>query len=246
MFEKFTPERGLIFSEETVPFEKKLYEDYGPGIPHGKLWEEFPYASSVSSLKADFRPESSHPKQREDFVLESAEKRDTVELRPLNEKEKATLKSIHMTDENIKKCLVDSNGTFYLNCKNQEYAGMRHPETGVLYVEKTINIDGVRIHGVFPEFSSVFDTTLPESMRNASESVQFKYLNKQLSEAVKSNPNLRKAFTEKQLAMIQDGKKPVGFTWHHNEQSGKMQLVQSDEHAKTGHTGGNSIWSGGT
>ena len=36
---------------------------------------------------------------------------------------------------------------------------------------------------------------------------------------------------------------PAGYTWHHNEQLGRMQLVRTDIHAKTGHTGGHTIYS---
>ena len=35
---------------------------------------------------------------------------------------------------------------------------------------------------------------------------------------------------------------PVGYTWHHNEAFGVMQLVDSAVHAATGHTGGFAIW----
>lgn len=38
---------------------------------------------------------------------------------------------------------------------------------------------------------------------------------------------------------------PAGYTWHHHQDIGRMQLVPSDLHAKTGHTGGASIWGGG-
>ncbi len=34
---------------------------------------------------------------------------------------------------------------------------------------------------------------------------------------------------------------PTDFTWHHNEDGKTMQLVPSDIHAKTGHTGGASL-----
>jgi len=31
---------------------------------------------------------------------------------------------------------------------------------------------------------------------------------------------------------------PEGYTWHHHEDKGLMQLIQETVHAKTGHTGG--------
>ena len=35
---------------------------------------------------------------------------------------------------------------------------------------------------------------------------------------------------------------PKGYTWHHHQTTGRMQLVESLTHMKTGHTGGFSIW----
>lgn len=35
---------------------------------------------------------------------------------------------------------------------------------------------------------------------------------------------------------------PEGYTWHHHQETGRMQLVQSDVHRQTGHTGGFSLW----
>ncbi|MBS1749785.1 MAG: HNH endonuclease, partial [Bacteroidetes bacterium] len=34
---------------------------------------------------------------------------------------------------------------------------------------------------------------------------------------------------------------PKGYTWHHHETDGRMQLVESKVHSKTGHTGGFSL-----
>jgi hypothetical protein len=34
---------------------------------------------------------------------------------------------------------------------------------------------------------------------------------------------------------------PKGYTWHHHQEKGRMQLVNSEIHSKTGHTGGFSI-----
>lgn len=42
------------------------------------------------------------------------------------------------------------------------------------------------------------------------------------------------------------GDTPDGYTWHHDAEAGKMQLVDTETHQKTGHTGGRSIWGGGT
>jgi hypothetical protein len=35
---------------------------------------------------------------------------------------------------------------------------------------------------------------------------------------------------------------PDGYTWHHHQEHGRMQLVPSELHQATGHTGGFSLW----
>ena len=39
---------------------------------------------------------------------------------------------------------------------------------------------------------------------------------------------------------------PKGYTWHHHQQYGRMQLVNQRVHSQTGHSGGWSIWGGGS
>jgi len=35
---------------------------------------------------------------------------------------------------------------------------------------------------------------------------------------------------------------PKGYTWHHHQTTGRMQLVETKIHSKTGHTGGFALW----
>ena len=60
---------------------------------------------------------------------------------------------------------------------------------------------------------------------------------------------MREKFTEDQIEDIMDGKTPEGYTWHHDADTGKMQLVETKMHDRTqggaAHTGGKSIWGGG-
>jgi hypothetical protein len=37
-------------------------------------------------------------------------------------------------------------------------------------------------------------------------------------------------------------KTPDGYTWHHHQDYGRMQLVPEEIHRVTGHTGGFSLW----
>ena len=140
----------------------------------------------------------------------------------------------------------DEKISYEIHTRNESLEGDRHPITGVPFERKTVeDSDGNEVTGVFPEFDSDFDAQLPEDLYEASDKEQFAECNKQLKEAVEKDPELAKRFTPEQLEQIKNGDTPDGHTWHHNEEKGKMQLVDSDIHAKTGHTGGKTIWGGG-
>lgn len=139
-----------------------------------------------------------------------------------------------------------SEKTKELHTRNEELEGKKHPETGVPFERKTVeDADGNEVTGVFPEFDSEYDAQLPKDLEQASDRKQFEECNKQLKEAVDKNPELKDKFTPEQLEQIENGDTPDGYTWHHNEEKGKMQFVESETHAKTGHTGGKTIWGGG-
>nr|WP_314741409.1 HNH endonuclease [uncultured Haemophilus sp.] len=106
--------------------------------------------------------------------------------------------------------------------------------------------DGEKMKGVFPVFDSAFDAQLPEELYQATDAKQSSECNKQLKDAVNKNPELKAKFTEEQLEQIENGDTPDGYTWHHNEEKGKMQLVDTETHDKTRHTGGRFVWGGGT
>jgi hypothetical protein len=117
----------------------------------------------------------------------------------------------------------------------------------VPFVKKTVKDgDGKDIEVCVPVFDSVFDVQLPEDLYKATDAKQDAECNKQLKEAIEKNPELAKKFTPEQLEQIRNGDTPDGYTWHHNEETGKMQLVDSETHANTPHLGGKSIWGGGS
>lgn len=137
--------------------------------------------------------------------------------------------------------------SYEIHTRNESLEGDRHPITGVPFEQKTVeDAEGNEVTGVFPVFESVMDAQLPEEMLQSSDRVQFDECNRQLKEAVDNDPELAEKFTPEQREQIQNGETPDGYTWHHNEEKGKMQLVDSDVHAQTGHTGGKTIWGGGS
>lgn len=135
----------------------------------------------------------------------------------------------------------------YLITRNEGLAGDVHPITGVPFEHMSITLlDGSVVEGVFPRFDSVFETVLPNDLLEASDKVQFSYCNKQLQDAIEADPSLKAQFSKEQLKQIANGLTPDGYTWHHDAETGKMQLVNTTVHANTGHTGGRAVWGGGT
>jgi hypothetical protein len=134
----------------------------------------------------------------------------------------------------------------YIICRNESLEGDNHPITGVPFERKTIDFNGEKIEGVFPEFDDKFESWISDDLYNESDKKQFSECNAQLKEEVEDDPELAMQFTPEQLEQIQNGDTPDGYVWHHNEEPGKLQLVDSETHARTGHTGGRSIWGGGS
>jgi len=148
-------------------------------------------------------------------------------------------------DETKEKTLDDYIQRF--TGRNDALNGSEHPNSGIPFIEKEItNEKGEKEKHLFPVFDSAFDLQLPEKLYKATDAEQNAECNRQLKEAVKNDPELAKKFTDKQLEQIERGEKPAGYTWHHNEDTGKMQLVDTKTHAATGHLGGKAIWGGGS
>ena len=87
---------------------------------------------------------------------------------------------------------------------------------------------------------------MPKELLTASDTVQKNHCISELQKAIGSNPELKEKFSSRQLDQIAKGKTPGGFTWHHNEEVGKMELVSEKDHAAANHTGGRAIWGGGS
>ena len=208
--------------------------------------------SNKDSLEGD-RGESEYIPNNEDVkgILESRdldgiEHEDESLPRKLTEQERDELKEkLGWTDKQLDKCTIDSNGVIHLKTDREDLEG-KTSENGVPYERKVVNISGVKIEGVFPEFKSIFDVNLPDDLLKASDTEQFRYCTQQLAQRIKEDPVFARQFTPRQLEQIKNGEPRIsGLTWHHNEEPGKMQLVDADTHNICRHTGGKSIWGGG-
>lgn len=177
------------------------------------------------------------------------EKLESTEARELTEEERQELKEkTGWSDDQLKKCTIKEDGTICYRCDNKHLEGKVHESSGVEYIKKTVEINGVKVEVVVPNFDSAFDAQLPKELQTESNSKQFRECNNQLKEAVSNNDELKSQFTDEQLEDINDGQTPEGYTWHHNEEVGKMELVKTEDHDRTqggaAHTGGKALWGG--
>lgn len=187
--------------------------------------------------------------EQDTIKTEKNDKKDSPEYkedgtRDLTEDEKNQLKEkLEWSDDKLKKCTIDEDGTIHFKTDRCDLEG-KTAENGVPYERKTVEINGVKIEGVFPKFESVFNTKLDND--KLTSKTYAKDCNAKLKEAVENNNELKNKFTLEQQTDIAEGRTPIGYVWHHNEEPGKMQLVKREDHDRAiggaAHTGGNSLW----
>lgn len=141
----------------------------------------------------------------------------------------------------------DIHSPRHIQTINEGLKGRNYSGTDVKYMKHVFRLNGEKVEGVFPVFESKFDTRMPKSLWNSSDYEQFRYCTERIKQRIGSDPNFAKQFTPRQIEQIKDGAPRIsGLTWHHNEIPGRMQLVNSREHEICKHTGGRSIWGGGS
>ncbi|WP_053104169.1 HNH endonuclease [Bacillus sp. FJAT-27231] len=135
-----------------------------------------------------------------------------------------------------------------IDTRNDHLSGYEHPETGVPFVEKTVELPGGdRIEGTFPVFDSEFRVVIAEELYWQSDDIHFAVANETLHEAIEKNPGLADELglntADKQA--LAAGDTPPGYVWHHSEEPGTLELIDKEVHHQTGHTGGRELWGGG-
>ncbi|MEQ2525577.1 HNH endonuclease [Bacillaceae bacterium CLA-AA-H227] len=122
-----------------------------------------------------------------------------------------------------------------------------HPETEIPFVENTVETSTDIIIGVFPSFESLYDIQLPKAQHLASDDVQFKIANRMLYADIICESSIAEdlELSQVEIENLIRGITPEGYTWHHNEEPGVLQLVNEEIHSNTAHTGGREIWGGG-
>lgn len=134
----------------------------------------------------------------------------------------------------------------YVKTINQHLKGQKHPISGVKFVESKVDYsDGRKLLVVVPKFDYVVQYKLPEKAWLLSRESHNKTLNNRLLNQIEKNDKLKAKFTAEQIEDLKNGSTPRGLTWHHTEEEGVMQLVDSEIHDITKHTGGYSLWGKG-
>ncbi len=224
--------------------EENLSRDGKMEVP--QLYEEL-FAEDFESLPVELDGNREDDVPKNENNEEQEEEYDEEGTRELTDEEKEIVKeatgwSDKKIDEN---CRIDKDGVVHYKTDCQDKEGQKS-DCGVPYERKRFDYNGITIEGVFPVFDSVFDTQLSEEDYKSSSGKQFNECNKALKKAIENNPELKKQFTKEQLEDIENGRTPRGYTWHHAEEPGKMQLVKTEDHDRrvggAAHTGGNSIW----
>ncbi|MFC7422148.1 HNH endonuclease [Iodobacter arcticus] len=124
-----------------------------------------------------------------------------------------------------------------MTAKNVQLAGQRHPITGVVFDKR-----GYPIFDDVSRFDTKFTT---DSFKKASYTDQMKMASNDLWSSIQKKQVNANMFTEAQLRQIQGGASKIdGYTWHHHQDSGRMQLVPQVIHSKTGHIGGDAMSKG--
>lgn len=200
------------------------------------------YSDSTEKNDAENNKEKSEINGSE--TSDIPEDKEESKLRDLTDDEKSKIQGdLGWSDSQLKKCQIDENGVIHYRTDNCQREGETLPN-GVSYERKTVEYKGYRIEGVFPDFDSKFDVNLPEDQYKAKDYA--KICNAELKEAIEKDPGLKEKFTPEQLEDIKNGRTPEGYVWHHNEEPGKIQLVEEKKHDRTqggaAHTGGSAIW----
>lgn len=143
---------------------------------------------------------------------------------------------------------IDGGDVVYAESLNDHYEGDVHPETSVPFERTEIQYAGETISGVYPVFESDFSAQLAPSDYELSDSAHEKMANAQLYDAIQHDAALQLSLglSDDEVSALLHNETPAGYTWHHHEQPGHLQLVDAQTHNDTAHTGGRFIWGGGS
>lgn len=219
-----------VINEKSNHLEGGIYPDSDRSFSEGPQWDE---------QEVDSGFQEKEETEKKDLLVYNEDG-----MRELTNDEKRDIEDkLGWSDDKLKKCSVDEKAVVHYKTDRCDLEGQTSAN-GVPYERRMIEINGVKIEGVFPKFESVFDMQLDPD--NYKSKTYAKECNIKLREAVENDLELRNKFSPEQLKDIEDGRTVTGYVWHHNEEPGKMQLVKREDHDRViggaAHTGGNSLW----
>lgn len=98
----------------------------------------------------------------------------------------------------------------------------------------------------FPMFDhvTIYDIRVsPKSWRGRSRKAPQRAATRSLRKAIADGRVSAKQFTPKQLDAIKRGRETIpDYTWHHHQDTGRMQLIPRKYHEMSQHVGGYEIW----
>lgn len=94
----------------------------------------------------------------------------------------------------------------------------------------------------FPIFKAYYTVKLRRKDFKEARERHFYIANKTLYNDKSPKAKIKSKFSKKQIKQLSQGVTPDGYTWHHHQNAGVLQLVEEETHAKTYHHGGYSIW----
>ena len=107
----------------------------------------------------------------------------------------------------------------------------RNSSTGIHF-----NKDG------FPKFKAIAEIKLERKYWKKDREAHFYRASKILYQKIKKNSRLANKFSRRDISTFKQGECPSKYTWHHHQDKGVLQLVDSDIHSKVRHNGGFAIW----
>ena len=147
----------------------------------------------------------------------------------------------------IKGWKLDIKEILELGGNNSMIVNGIHSITNVRFEEKVIEYGSKIYRGLFAQFEHVYSCKISNDLFLKTDYKQFTNATRQLKEQIRETPALAQKFSSKGLQDIMNEKDIIdGFTWHHNEAEGVLELVEREIHRLTSHIGDRNIWGGGT
>jgi hypothetical protein len=136
-----------------------------------------------------------------------------------------------------------------IETRNDHLNGFEHADTHVPFEAKVIELpNGEVVEGTFPVFESDFSVVLAEDVYLENDPTHFSIANDTLYQSILQDPSLvdKLGLTADDVESLSNHETPEGYVWHHSEEPGVLQLVNEEIHQDTGHTGGRTLWGGGS